>query len=66
MMAGTLMTVKLALCALLLGLVLGLLGALAKTSPLKPLQWLGGFYSTWFAACPNCCGYCLSISAPSG
>ena len=29
MMAGTLMTVKLALCALLLGLVLGLLGALA-------------------------------------
>lgn len=38
MMAGTLMTVKLALCALLLGLVLGLLGALAKTSPFKPLQ----------------------------
>ena len=31
--AGALMTVKLALTALCLGLVLGLLGALAKTSP---------------------------------
>src|SRR5690606_36907073 len=39
-------TVKLALCALLLGLVLGLLGALAKTSSIKPLQWLGSTYST--------------------
>ncbi len=53
MMAGTLMTVKLALCALLLGLVLGLLGALAKTSPLKPLQWLGGFYSTLVRGVPE-------------
>ena len=40
--AGALMTVKLALTALCLGLVLGLAGALAKTSPYKPLQWLGG------------------------
>ena len=31
--AGTLMTIKLALSALAVGLVLGLLGALAKTSP---------------------------------
>ncbi len=44
--AGTLMTIKLALSALSLGLVLGLLGALAKTSPYKPLRWLGGSYST--------------------
>ncbi len=51
--AGTLMTVKLALCALLLGLVLGLLGALAKTSPVKPLQWLGGFYSTLVRGVPE-------------
>ena len=51
--AGTLMTVKLALCALLLGLVLGLLGALAKTSPVKPLQWLGGFYSTLVRGVPD-------------
>lgn len=53
MMAGTLMTVKLALCALLLGLVLGLLGALAKTSPIKPLQWLGGTYSTLVRGVPE-------------
>ncbi|AUF98376.1 polar amino acid transport system permease protein [Pseudomonas sp. BIGb0278] len=53
LMAGTLMTVKLALCALLLGLILGLLGALAKTSALKPLQWLGGFYSTLVRGIPE-------------
>ena len=53
LMAGTLMTVKLALCALLLGLILGLLGALAKTSPVKPLQWLGGFYSTLVRGVPE-------------
>ncbi|AVO56724.1 amino acid ABC transporter membrane protein 1, PAAT family [Pseudomonas chlororaphis] len=51
--AGALMTVKLALCALSLGLVLGLLGALAKTSPYKPLQWLGGTYSTLVRGVPE-------------
>ena len=53
MLAGTLMTVKLALCALLLGLVLGLLGALAKTSQARPLQWLGGAYSTLVRGVPE-------------
>lgn len=51
--AGTLMTIQLALCALVLGLVLGLLGALAKTSPYKPLQWLGGSYSTIVRGVPE-------------
>ena len=51
--AGTLMTVQLALSSLWLGLVLGLLGALAKTSPYKPLQWLGGFYSTLVRGVPE-------------
>ena len=51
--AGTLMTIQLALCALCLGLVLGLLGALAKTSPHKPLQWLGGTYSTLVRGIPE-------------
>ncbi|NWB88101.1 ABC transporter permease [Pseudomonas gingeri] len=51
--AGALMTVKLALCALCLGLLLGLLGALAKTSPYKPLQWLGGAYSTLVRGIPE-------------
>ncbi|KAF1027464.1 MAG: Arginine ABC transporter permease protein ArtQ [Pseudomonas sp.] len=51
--AGALMTVKLALTALCLGLVLGLAGALAKTSPYKPLQWLGGTYSTLVRGIPE-------------
>ncbi|MNO30665.1 Arginine ABC transporter permease protein ArtQ [compost metagenome] len=51
--AGALMTVKLALSALCLGLVLGLLGALAKTSPYRPLQWLGGTYSTLVRGVPE-------------
>ncbi|WP_440062084.1 ABC transporter permease [Pseudomonas syringae] len=51
--AGALMTVQLALSALCLGLVLGLLGALAKTSPYKPLQWLGGSYSTLVRGIPE-------------
>jgi polar amino acid transport system permease protein len=51
--AGTLMTIKLALSALCLGLVLGLLGALAKTSPYKPLQLLGGTYSTIVRGIPE-------------
>ena len=51
--AGALMTVKLALTALCLGLALGLAGALAKTSPYKPLQWLGGAYSTIVRGIPE-------------
>ncbi|HCN44950.1 MAG TPA: ABC transporter permease [Pseudomonas sp.] len=51
--AGTLMTVKLALSALCLGLVLGLLGALAKTSPYKSLRWIGGSYSTIVRGVPE-------------
>ncbi|EPM50515.1 ABC transporter permease [Pseudomonas syringae] len=51
--AGALMTVQLALSALCLGLVLGLLGVLAKTSPYKPLQWLGGTYSTLVRGIPE-------------
>lgn len=51
--AGTWMTIQLALCALALGLVLGLLGALAKTSPNKPIQWLGGTYSTIVRGIPE-------------
>jgi polar amino acid transport system permease protein len=51
--AGMLMTVQLALSALCLGLVLGLLGALAKTSPNRALQWLGGTYSTLVRGIPE-------------
>jgi len=51
--AGVLMTVQLALSALCLGLILGLLGALAKTSPYRALKWLGGTYSTLVRGIPE-------------
>jgi polar amino acid transport system permease protein len=51
--AGTLVTIQLALSALALGLVLGLLGALAKTSSHKFLQGLGGIYSTIVRGVPE-------------
>ena len=47
------MTIQLALAALAVGLVLGLLGALAKTSSYKPLQWLGSSYSTIVRGVPE-------------
>ena len=50
---GVLMTVQLALSALCLGLILGLLGALAKTSPYRALKWLGGAYSTLVRGIPE-------------
>src|SRR5690606_4116158 len=53
LLAGTWMTIQLALTALILGLVLGLLGALAKTSPKAPLRWLGGTYSTIVRGVPE-------------
>ena len=53
LVAGTWMTIQLALSALALGLVLGLLGALAKTSPLATLRWLGGTYSTIVRGVPE-------------
>ncbi|HVL00977.1 MAG TPA: ABC transporter permease [Dongiaceae bacterium] len=53
LIAGTLMTVKLALCALVLGLVLGLSGALAKTSGNRLLMMLGGAYSTIVRGVPE-------------
>ncbi|HSC84415.1 MAG TPA: ABC transporter permease [Pseudomonas sp.] len=53
LLTGAWMTIKLALSALSLGLVLGLLGALAKTSAHKLLQWMGGCYSTLVRGVPE-------------
>ena len=50
---GAWMTVRLALAALLLGLSLGMLGAVAKSSHLKALRVLGDFYSTVFRGIPE-------------
>ena len=53
LIAGTWMTIQLALASLALGLVLGLLGALAKTSPYVALRWIGGTYSTIVRGVPE-------------
>lgn len=51
--AGTLMTLQLAFSALALGLVLGLLGATAKTSRHRFPRWLGGTYTTLVRGVPE-------------
>ncbi len=53
LIAGTWMTIQLALASLALGLVLGLLGALAKTSPYVTVRWIGGTYSTIVRGVPE-------------
>ncbi len=53
LLAGTWVTVRLALCALVVGLVLGLLGATAKLSPFRVLRWLGDSYSTLVRGLPE-------------
>lgn len=47
------MTIQLALVSLVVGLVLGLLGALAKTSPYRALRILGDGYSTLVRGVPE-------------
>jgi len=53
LLAGMLMTIALALSSLALGLVLGLAGALAKTSSSLPLRWIGSSYSTIVRGVPE-------------
>jgi polar amino acid transport system permease protein len=53
LVAGTWMSIQLALASLALGLILGLLGALAKTSPYATLRWVGGTYSTIVRGIPE-------------
>lgn len=53
LVAGTWITIKLALSSLALGLLLGLAGALCKTSRFGFLQWLGSSYSTLVRGVPE-------------
>lgn len=51
--AGTLMTVEIALAALVLGLLLGLGGAAAKLSRFRALRLIGGLYTTLVRGVPE-------------
>lgn len=53
LLAGTFVTIQLALSAVVLGLVLGLLGATAKLSAIAPMRWLGDGYSTLIRGLPE-------------
>ncbi|MBM6551562.1 ABC transporter permease [Marinomonas ostreistagni] len=53
LLQGASITIQLALCSLLVGLVLGLLGASAKLSGIKPLQWIANFYTTIIRGVPE-------------
>lgn len=50
---GAWMTIRLALCAVALGLALGLAGALSKTSSFAPLRWLSELLSTLVRGIPE-------------
>ncbi|MGE4527230.1 MAG: ABC transporter permease [Rhodospirillaceae bacterium] len=53
LMQGALVTLQLTASALCLGLALGLLGAAAKLSEVRPLHWLGNGYSTLVRGLPE-------------
>lgn len=53
LLSGTVVTLQLTLSALVLGLILGLLGALAKLSPFRLLRWIGDSYSTLLRGLPE-------------
>jgi len=53
MLAGTLVTVELAICSLIVGLILGLTGAAAKLSDLMVLRVVGNSYSTLVRGLPE-------------
>ncbi|WP_114416284.1 ABC transporter permease [Marinospirillum perlucidum] len=53
LLAGTWVTLKLAFVSLVFGLLLGLLGALAKRSSFFPLRWVGNLYTTLMRGLPE-------------
>ncbi|TDR12415.1 ABC transporter permease [Marinomonas communis] len=53
LLQGASITIQLALSSLAVGLILGLLGASAKLSNIKPLQWIANFYTTIIRGVPE-------------
>ena len=53
LLEGAWVTLQVALLSLLLAVTLGLLGALAKLSPVRPARWLATFYTTVIRGIPD-------------
>ncbi|EXJ10606.1 MULTISPECIES: ABC transporter permease [Nitrincola] len=53
LLAGTWITLKLAFTSLFFGLILGLLGAAAKLSPIRILRWIATTYTTLIRGIPE-------------
>lgn len=53
LLAGTWITIKLAFASLFFGLILGLLGAAAKLSPIRALRWIATTYTTLIRGIPE-------------
>lgn len=53
LLQGALITVELAMASLVVGLVLGLLGAAAKLSSITPLRWIATVYTTVVRGIPE-------------
>lgn len=53
LLQGALITVELAMASLVVGLVLGLLGAAAKLSSITPLRWIATVYTTIVRGIPE-------------
>ena len=53
LLAGTWITLKLAFASLFFGLILGLIGAAAKLSPIRALRWIATTYTTLIRGIPE-------------
>lgn len=53
LLAGTWITLKLAFTSLFFGLILGLVGAAAKLSPIRSLRWIATTYTTLIRGIPE-------------
>lgn len=50
---GTILTLEVSLLSLVLAMVLGMTGAMAKLSPFRPLSWAGTVYTTVIRGIPD-------------
>jgi polar amino acid transport system permease protein len=52
LLAGVQLTIEVSVLAVVIAVTIGLLVALARLSPLRPLHWLGGLYVNFFRSTP--------------